>query len=261
MANLEKLKAGDFPKSILLPQPMMSDDPWGDEECRPLADCPLCHGCGFIHPLDSNGAVIREKVIPCPNSGCLLQRIKMIQGTDAFYRSKGMTAAEQTFDNFQARTGAETALKFARQFAEGTAKWVFLLIYGGFGNGKTHLCNAIAKAVLDRDLDCYMMTTTELSSKLRLGMADHSTDKVLQNFKDILVLILDDWGVEYGSEWERATLEDLLTSRYAVGMPTVVTSNLDISQLPARVRSRFEDKHYSRIAHNAASDFRKTRRN
>ena len=235
---------------------MMSDDPWADEESRPLVDCPLCHGCGFVHPLDSNGAVIREKIIPCPSSGCLLQRIKTVKGTDAFYRSKGLIATEQTFDNFQQRAGAETALKFARQFAEGTAKWVFLLIYGGVGNGKTHLCNAIAKTVLGRGLDCYIMTTTDMLAKLRIAMADHTTDNLLSKLKNVLVLLIDDWGVEYGSEWEKATLEDLLTSRYAVAMPTVVTTNLDISQLPARVRSRFEDKRYSRIAHNAASDFR-----
>lgn len=252
---------GDFQKSTPPPQPMMTEDPWAEDDSRPLADCPYCHGCGFVHPLDSNGAVIKDKVIPCPGAGCLADSIKGFQVSDTFYQSKGMTVVEQTFANFQPRAGTESVLRFAEEFADGKAKWVFLLIYGGVGNGKTHLCNAIAKTVLGRGLDVYLATTTKVLSKLRIAMDDHSTDDLLNKLKDVFVLILDDWGVEYGSEWEKATLEDLLTSRYALAMPTVVTSNLDISQLPPRVRSRFEDKHYSRIVHNAAPDFRNTKRN
>ena len=238
----------------------MSDDISESAEYGPLLSCPVCCGSGFVHPLDSNGAVMREKIIPCVAPGCLADSISEFRSSRSFYITKGIRAAEQTFQNFQHRQGTETSLKFAQQFAQGNEQWIFLLIYGGVGNGKTHLCNAIAKAVLGRGLDVSVATTSQLLSKLRIAMQNHTTDDLLDKLKHILVLIVDDWGVEYGSDWEKATLEDLLTSRYATGMPTVVTTNLDMNDLPVRVRSRFEDKRYSRIAHNAAPDFRATSR-
>ncbi|GAH62140.1 unnamed protein product, partial [marine sediment metagenome] len=64
-------------------------------------------------------------------------------------------------------------------------------------------------------------------------------------------------GLQYGTEWEAAKFDELMTSRWAAWKPTVITTNKDISELPDRIRSRFGDKDMSRFILDSAPDFRK----
>jgi len=203
-----------------------------------------------------------DQVIPCPEAGCLKDSIRKYRSTDMIAVKQGVTAPDQIFGTFKEVKGNEAALKYATAFATDDIKWCFLLIHGGVGNGKTHLCNAIARKMLARGMNVQLYTATKLLGKLRAAMNDKTTsmETVLTELKEVLVLIIDDLGVEYGSPWEKSTLEDLLTSRWSTGMPTAVTTNLDPSQLPERIRSRFSDKKYARAVANTAPDYRKTRR-
>jgi len=145
--------------------------------------------------------------------------------------------------------------------ALGSASFIWLLIYGQTGNGKTHLCNAIVREVRDRGLDVRMILAADLFSLLREAMSNHQTDTLLRKFKDIFFLAIDDYGVEYGSDWELAKFDELMTSRFATAKPTVLITNKELTELPGRIQSRFKDKVMARAVHNSASDFRSVRKN
>lgn len=212
--------------------------------------CEVCKGAGFVHPY-RGGHVIYTEILPCYAPGCLL-------GTE---RAKQPAEVQrQTFENFAPVPGTEKALKAAKALAYGEAKFIWLLIHGDPGNGKTHLCNAIVKEVRNRGLDVRMILAADLFSQLREAMEQHHTDTLLREYKDIFFLAIDDYGVEYGSEWEAAKFDELMTSRYATSKPTVLITNKDLADLPPRVRSRFEDKVMARAVQNSAGDYRKTRR-
>jgi len=233
---------------------------WGDLPYQPNPDCSICKGAGFIYPAMADGHTRYDEVVTCPGEGCLLDAIRAYKSGNPFAKQHGVTAPEQTFDTFLPLRGTATALKFAKQLAEGESSFVWLLIYGGVGNGKTHLCNAISKACLDRGLEVRMTSAADMFSEIRLGIERHKAEEIIKNLKDIFVLVIDDLGVEYGTVWEAAKFDEIMTSRYATAKPTVVTTNNDISQLPARIRSRFEDKVMSRISQNTGADYRKERR-
>lgn len=189
--------------------------------------------------------MIWKEVVPCPAPGCLKQSI---QG--------GMVGEVQTFSNFKQVKGTEKALRCAKALAYGEAKFVWLLIYGRPGNGKTHLCNAIVREVRDRRLNVRMILATDLFSLLREAIKNNQTDELLRRFKEIFFLAIDDYGVEYGSEWEQAKFDELMTSRFATARPTVLITNRDFTELPERLQSRFTDKVMAQVAHNDAPDYR-----
>lgn len=155
--------------------------------------------------------------------------------------------------------GTEKALKAAKALASGQADFVWLLIYGRPGNGKTHLCNAIVSAVRDRGLDVRMVLAADFFSLLREAIKDNKTDQLLRRFKDIQFLAIDDYGVEYGSDWEQAKFDELMTSRFATAKPTVLITNKELTELPERIQSRFKDKVMARAIHNSAGDYRQSR--
>lgn len=154
-------------------------------------------------------------------------------------------------------SGTEKALKAAKALAYGEAKFIWLLIYGRPGNGKTHLCNAILREVRDRGLDVRTILAADLFSLLREAIKNNQTDELIRTFKEIFFLAVDDYGVEYGSEWERAKFDELMTSRFATAKPTVLITNRDFSELSERLRSRFTDKLMAQVAHNSAADYRR----
>lgn len=225
----------------------MTDKAWDNLPYRPSPDCPVCKGAGFIHPREA-GQVVWEGIVPCRAPGCLKESTRgRVVGE----------AAKQTFESFQPVKGAEKALRCAKALAYGEAKFVWLLIYGRPGNGKTHLCNAIVREVRDRGLEVRMILAADLFSILREAMRDNMTDELLRRFKEIFFLAIDDYGVQYGSEWEQAKFDELMTSRFVTGRPTVLVTNKDFSELPERIQSRFTDKVMSQIAHNSAPDYRR----
>ena len=224
-------------------------DDWYGIPYRPNPNCSVCKGAGFVHPQDGD-KIIFSQVIPCSVPGCLLDSVRGKQPSEV---------QKQTFENFKQITGTEKAFKAAQSLALGSASFIWLLIYGEPGNGKTHLCNAIVKEVRARGLDVRMVLAADFFSLLREAIESKKADVLLRQFKDIFFLAIDDYGVEYGTDWESAKFDELMTSRYATGKPTVLITNKKLADLPGRIRSRFQDKVMARAIHNSAGDYRARR--
>ena len=225
---------------------------------RPNPHCPQCRGVGFLHPRRPDGTPDHTKVIPCDADGCLLDSLWAMKTGAPSLRHHGVTEPDQTFETFQKLPGTLEAFNHAKALADGSASFVWLLVYGGTGCGKTHLCNALACALIERGAKAKVIAAADLFAELRAGIGDNTIEERIRKYKHHPFLILDDWGVEYGTEWEEAKLDEIMTSRYATGKRTVLTSNRDIADLPARIQSRFKDRTMSRMAHNAAPDYRVT---
>lgn len=210
--------------------------------------------------MDELGNIVYGKTIPCPEKGCLQDSFNAYQRGDPFIRSRGVTQPSQTFETVVKVPGLTKAFNLAKAIANGDADFIWLLIYGGVGNCKTHLCHAIAKKMIDRGVTTEMIPAAELFSKLRQAIGENKCDEVSQYYKEIYALVLDDWGVEYGTEFERARFDEIMAARYANARVTVVTTNKDITEIPERVRSRFEDVVMARIVENKAGDYRKVSR-
>lgn len=229
----------------------ITTDDWFGVGYQPNPDCSICKGAGFLHPLGVDEKPIYSKIVPCSAPGCLLDSVRGIKPAEI---------QRQTFETFQVVSGTEKALKYAKELASGEAKFIWLLLYGEPGNGKTHLGNAIVKAVRERGLDIRMILAADLFSQLRQAIKDKQADELLHKFKVVSFLVIDDYGVEYGSEWEQSKFDELMTSRFANVKPTVLITNRKLADLPERIRSRFQDKVMSRAVHNSAGDYRQTKR-
>ena len=222
-------------------------------------NCPLCHDLGVLHPLNSQGEVDFARVVPCPGKGCAAERYKKYRLSAEAARFRGVRSPEQTFDTFEQREGSKQAFNYARQLADGSAQFIWLLVFGGTGNGKSHLCNAMARESIRRGVDTRLISVADLFAALRSAMTDNHSESVMEWYKQTQFLILDDYGVQQGSDWQAARFDELMTFRYASLLPTALTTNFDLTTLPERIRSRFGDRRLSRIAHNSATDYRPQR--
>jgi len=232
---------------------------WEGVPYKSLFSCPKCKGCGFVHPLKPDGSVDYKQTILCNHPGCYADSFMAYQRGEIIQQS-GVIGLQQTFETFSKTVpGVQKAYTAAQRIAEGLGDFIWLLIYGGVGNGKTHLLNSIANRVMERGIPVRLVMMAELLSGLRMAMDTHQVDFKMKELKEVPYLLIDELGLEYGSDWEKEKIEELLASRWANGRFTVVATNRDIEELPARLKSRFLDRHLSLAVLNEAGDYRRTR--
>ena len=206
-----------------------------------------------MHPLGPDGEPHYHLGVPCP---CYLAAAKAYISGNKYRAGQGARPVTQTFDNFTLIHGARESYEAAKAWTNPGADFIWLLIYGGTGNGKSHLCNAALDTLLSRGQKAKLITANGLFAELRMAMSDHTTDAVMLGYQQTAELIIDELDEEC-SEWEWARLQELLIARDDAKKATMVATNLDWCDLPERIGSRFQDREYARMVQNAAPDYRR----
>lgn len=208
-----------------------------------------CPECGETSEFDEFRGSSMAELPPCR---CI--RTAAEHAREAFMRDhwaeaiEGQWEAQQipvrfkkaSFANFKPRTGAESPLATCKQYAEAFAvseTQEGLLLVGGFGAGKTHLAVATARRITERILvQAYFTSALGLLAAIKASFKrgrddDEDRPDLIERAKTVELLILDDLGQELGSEFDRATLFDIVNYRYEACLPMIITSNQGDKQL------------------------------
>ncbi|MFZ5915760.1 MAG: ATP-binding protein [Chloroflexota bacterium] len=169
-----------------------------------------------------------------------------------------------TFENFSLEGAARVALDARDETMLWTKKLTgWLVIYGGKGNGKTHLAAAAANHLIAQGQPVLLVNVPEFLDWLRESYSRSSFDDTEETFsrrfslvRDAPVLILDDLGAESDTPWANEKLYILLNYRQEMRLPTMMTSNLRFEDFPGRLRSRLGEVGFSVLVHNPAPDYR-----
>lgn len=123
-----------------------------------------------------------------------------------------------------------------------------LLIFGPTGVGKTHLAASLARAFLLRGEDVLFRNLHRLFLEIRSSFdpnrdQDQTEKNLLDQYKEVPVLILDDLGSEQVSSWSKTMLSMIVNDRYESGQRRlIITSNLHIKQIERLYASRISSR-------------------
>ena len=105
-----------------------------------------------------------------------------------------------------------------------------LMLFGNAGLGKTHAALAIAGIVLEKDFDVIYVSSPDFFSKLEAlhfgADPGGEEETLLQTAAGADLLILDDLGTDFNSNFFLSTLYSLLNNRLGAHLPTIVTTNI-----------------------------------
>jgi len=151
----------------------------------------------------------------------------------------------------------EQAYNQARMFAETRKGW--LLLSGRYGCGKTHLAAAIANFSVDLGVPTLFLTVPDLLDTLRFSYDDPNAtfESRFEEIRRAPLLVMDDFGTQNATEWAQEKLFQILNYRYINNLPLVVTTNLMLEEMDARIRSRLEDPEMVTRVNIAAPDYRR----
>lgn len=138
----------------------------------------------------------------------------------------------------------DKAEKFANNIGEGGN----ILLKGGVGTGKTYLSSCIGNRALSLGKTVYYETAyklCELLEKVRFGNDDDEVEaaKSIKKYaEEADLLIIDDLGTEFLTQFTAAALFDLFSLRLNKGLSTVISTNLDLSDMDERYSPRLTSR-------------------
>ena len=120
-----------------------------------------------------------------------------------------------------------------------------IILIGGVGTGKTHLSIVLLKAVIENGGIGLFVTASDLFMTIRdtwTRSSEISTLDRVRQFVDLDLLIIDEIGVQRGTDNEREILFSIINSRYNSLKPTVLLSNLSIKGVKEYIGERTFDR-------------------
>lgn len=165
--------------------------------------------------------------------------------------------AQASFAQYEAsgetqRRALKCSKAFADHFDKMRERGASLTYMGNPGTGKTHLACAVGNALLDAGRVVLYRTAYGLLREIKAtwgGDAGKSEAEVIRTFCRADLLILDEIGVQFGTDVERVLLFDVINARYADLKPMVIVSNLDERGLVEYLGERIFD----RLAENGSA--------
>ena len=133
---------------------------------------------------------------------------------------------------FDKDNGKNPVMKVARDYVD---KWsdalsgnTGLVLWGDVGTGKTFFAACIANALVEQNVSVKM---TNFSTILNDLFTESDKNKYLNRLNDHSLLIIDDLGIERGTEYALEQVYNVIDTRYKSGKPLIITTNLTLDEL------------------------------
>lgn len=211
-----------------------------------LVYCKKCHTPRQAS-IELGGTVFHPYCIcQCQSEACELElaKEKQLQEQQRIARLKanGLQDASLRQFTFANDTGInpemQKAHSYVEHWAEMKATATGLLLWGNVGTGKSFFAGCIANALLDRGVPVLMTNFSRILNALT-GMFSDDRNKYIDSLNHYSLLIIDDLGMERGTEYALEQVFNVIDARLRSNLPLIVTTNLTLD----------EWKHPSDLAH------------
>lgn len=165
----------------------------------------------------------------------------------------------RTLDSYIAESEKQKRiLGYCRDYADGFSDIAkigrSIMFLGSPGTGKTHLSVGVALEIMRNGKSAVFTTASRLLRSIKDTYSKRSEiteSQAIAVFTGCDLLIVDEVGVQRGSDYEKDMLFDVINERYENTRPIIILSNLAI----ADVREYLGDRVYDRMRENGGKAF------
>lgn len=118
--------------------------------------------------------------------------------------------------------------RYVDSFADLRKSGKGLLLYGAVGTGKTFAACEVANALIDKGYPAYV---TNFSRILNTLQGTFDKQEYIDKLIGYQLLVIDDLGIERGTDFAREQVYNIIDARYRAGLPMIITTNLSIDKL------------------------------
>lgn len=226
----------EYEKLAMKREQLLSEYGINAETLSPVYKCKKCNDTGYVN-------------------GKLCDCVKLI-AKDAYYKNlcEQMPIDKCKFSNFdlslypnEDKENMTDIFEFSKGYASDfTTSSKSLLFLGRTGLGKTHLSLSIANVVIDKGFGVIYGSSQNFLNQIQDEAFGRSQGDTLNALINCDLLILDDFGTEFMSSYISTAIYDILNSRILRSLPTIISSNLSLSE----INSTYGERIMSRIIGN-----------
>lgn len=206
---------------------------------KPRCDCEKA--VAFWKGWDAKQEKIKKEKELAEEQELRKQKIESILGKSGIkkrYLSRTIDSFSVTAEN---KKSFEVATDYIKNFREYFTQGKGLYLEGPYGTGKTHLAIAIALAIINTGVPVICKTSIDILGDIKRCYERNSEvteEEVLEAYKTVDLLIIDDLGKEQVTEWSVPVLYSILNERYEALLPTIITTNYNTTALAEKLSAK-----------------------
>ena len=148
-------------------------------------------------------------------------------------KSDGFSDTEMCNWTFANDNGRNPQMKHAHRYvdkwAEVRTKNIGLLLWGGVGTGKSFFAGCIANALMEQEVPARMTNFARILNELNSSFSGRND--IVDKLCRYPLLVIDDFGMERGTEYALEQIYNIVDSRYRSRKPLIVTTNLTLDEI------------------------------
>ena len=137
---------------------------------------------------------------------------------------------EWTFENADMSDAVmHKAKSYVDNWEEMKRNHIGCLFWGPVGTGKSFIAGCIANALMEQEISVRMTNFSAILNDLTASF--EGRNEYIERLCRFPLLILDDFGMERGTEYGLEQVYNVIDSRYRSRKPLIVTTNLSLTEL------------------------------
>lgn len=226
---------------------LLAENGYSTDYLNPPYFCSLCHDTGYADgklcsclKTELTNKALMEANLTKHMAGQTFDRFDLSYYDNNTKGPKGIGAREN------AALILDTVEEFVDRFDTSDTN---LLFYGSSGLGKTFLSSAIATELLKRGKDVLYISANSffpMLENIHFGRKDEKSIYISEKALDADLLILDDLGAEFITQFTVSELFRVLNHRLLTGKKMVFSTNLNLSE----IKSTYSERIVSRLIGN-----------
>ncbi|MCQ2480140.1 MAG: ATP-binding protein [Clostridia bacterium] len=203
--------------------------------------CPQCEDKGFVNGrmCSCHKSILKNQAYEKLCNSFPLDKFTFQNFSTDYYpdSGNGITPRQRMNSVF------EFCKNYAMDFSRSSPS---LILQGNTGLGKTHLSLAIAGAVIKGGYGVVYCSAQNILNRLeneKFGRAEYSDTE--KNLLQCDLLILDDLGSEFSTQFTVSAVYNIINSRLLNGKPTIISTNLSPEGIESAYTPRIASRIYS----------------
>lgn len=172
-----------------------------------------------------------ERIAKLRNSSLIDDRLRMAK----------LAMFKQTKDNQKVFRAAS---RYVDQFEKMYEDQQGLIFWGEVGTGKSYTAACIANELLERKIPVVMTSFVKILQNIQGNQEEEKV--IMARLNDARLLIIDDLGTERNTDYALEKVYNIIESRYRVGKPLILTTNMTIREMQENTDIRYK-RIYDRI--------------
>ena len=237
---IDELKNKNLENQLLI-KVMLKEFGYPEDYLKAKFTCPICNDSGYVNGsrCECFNELIKKYTVDELNESCKIELHDFDEFNLGLYSNipdekSGIIPRERMNEILiQCRNYVDT-------FSKNSCSLFFL---GKTGLGKTFLSSMIAKALIEKGFNVVFDSINNFLIKAENEHFGRSNGNTVETIINADLVILDDLGSEFSTPFNNSTLYNIINTRINMEVPTIVSTNLSLSEL----NEKYDDRIISRL--------------